>query len=395
MPSCINLSKTVLMKIIYIIICSLLLHSIGFGSDSLYVRKMTDTLASTTFMGRGYVRDGMNRAGKLIAGEMQRIGLEVQEQSFQYPVNTFGGAMSLAINGKKLQPGAQFLIWPGSKSLRAGGHLEQQDSITWINQQQAVVIKFVDKLTWSVSQMQGDQTLFYVLKSAVKSPANFSCHVEAFLDPAFKSKNIIGTIRGTKRPDSMIVFTAHYDHLGAMGTETFFPGANDNAGGVAMMLDLAAYYKKNPPLYTMQFIAFAGEEAGLVGSEYYVNHPVTDLALIRFLLNLDLVGNGEEGITVVNATLFPRAFSLLKQLNMEKELLVEINSRGKARNSDHYWFTEKEVPSFFIYTLGKRKAYHDVDDIPATVPFYEINDLEILLIAFIKKIMSGGLPANG
>lgn len=363
-----------------------LLTSLAYAGDSLYVRKITGTLASKSFMGRGYIQNGMKHAGNFIADEMKTIGLAVEKQSFNYPVNTFPGDILLTVNGIALQPGKQFIVSPGSKSARAMGTLIQADSITWINQEKRIIITLVDKLTWSVAQEQADNTAFSVLKTAVQTPADFECKVDADFKNKFMADNIIGTIKGNKRPDSVILFTAHYDHLGAMGKDTWFPGANDNAGGVALMLDLARYFAAHPPAYTIQFIAFAGEEAGLVGSKYYAENPLTSLQKIKFLTNLDLVGNGDEGITVVNATEFPNAFSLLQQINASKHLLVAVNSRGKAANSDHYWFTEKGVPSFFIYTLGKRKAYHDVDDIASTVPWYEVNDLEQLLIAFTNAL---------
>jgi Zn-dependent M28 family amino/carboxypeptidase len=173
-----------------------------------------------------------------------------------------------------------------------------------------------------------------------------------------------------------------------MGSKTIFPGANDNASGTALLLALAKRMVEQPLEYTTVFIFFAGEEAGLVGSSFYVSQPVYPLSNIRFLLNLDLMGNGEEGITVVNATVFENEFKLLQEINNKGKLLVAINSRGKAQNSDHYYFTEKGVPSFFWYTLGKRKAYHDVNDIAETVPLYEANDLLQLALAFSKQVIS-------
>jgi len=152
------------------------------------------------------------------------------------------------------------------------------------------------------------------------------------------------------------------------------------------MLSLAKYYAEHPAKYTVVCIAFAGEEAGLLGSAYYVNHPMIDLQRIRFLVNLDLVGNGDEGITVVNATEFPQAFTMMQRINEEKKLLVAVNSRGKARNSDHYWFTEKGVPSFFIYTLGGIKAYHDVYDVDSTLPNDHYVQLYKLLTTFVGNL---------
>jgi len=87
----------------------------------------------------------------------------------------------------------------------------------------------------------------------------------------------------------------------------------------------------------MFLIAFGAEEAGLVGSKHFVEHPLFDLKQIRFLLNTDIMGSGEEGITVVNATLFKPEFEKLIELNEEGNYLPQIKSRGPAANSDHYF----------------------------------------------------------
>lgn len=359
------------------------------ANDSLYVRHITDTLSSKAFLGRGYVENGMQKAAKFIAAEMQQIGLKVETQRLNFPVNVFAGKMALSINGVALKPGSDFIVGPESRGIKAKGELRQQDSVSYVFPEERVIIKLVDKLTWSVAQEQADYTVFQVLRSAAHSPASFSCDVAARFNKSFDCENVMGSIKGAVNPDSIIVFTAHYDHLGAMGEETYFPGANDNAGGVALMLGIAKKFIQNPPPYTVVFIAFAAEEAGLVGSKYFVEHPLIDLTKISFLINLDLMGNGDEGITVINATEFPAAFSLLQKINTDKKLLAAVNSRGKAANSDHYFFTEKGVPSFFIYTLGKRKAYHDVQDVAETVPWFEVNDLETLLFDFAEKTMRG------
>ena len=187
-------------------------------------------------------------------------------------------------------------------------------------------------------------------------------------------------------PDSFIFITAHYDHLGGMGLNTFFPGANDNASGVSLLLNLARYYSMSPQRYSIGFICFAGEEAGLVGSKFYTEYPLRPLDNIRFLLNTDLAGTGEEGITVVNATEFPEAFSLLKGINDEYKLLPAVKERGKAANSDHYYFSEKGVPAFFFYTMGGIKAYHDIFDRPETLPLDRHEELFRLVSLFVEGI---------
>ena len=138
----------------------------------------------------------------------------------------------------------------------------------------------------------------------------------------------------------------------------------------------------------MVFILFSGEEIGLFGSKYFTEHPLIPLKNISFLVNLDLEGTGIEGITVVNGSIYTKEFNLLKQINNKENLLSKVSSRGKAANSDHYFFSKNGVPSFFIYTLGGIKAYHDIYDISATLPMNKYSDLFTLLIKFNKELMS-------
>jgi Zn-dependent M28 family amino/carboxypeptidase len=137
----------------------------------------------------------------------------------------------------------------------------------------------------------------------------------------------------------------------------------------------------------MAFILFSGEEAGLLGSKYFTDNPLIPLSNIRFLVNLDLEGTGIDGITVVNATVYPKEFAMLKQINEKDKYMVKINSRGKAANSDHYLFTEKGVPAFYIYTLGGIQAYHDIYDVSATLPLNKYEDEFRLLVKFNDGLM--------
>ena len=184
----------------------------------------------------------------------------------------------------------------------------------------------------------------------------------------------------------MVVFTAHYDHLGAMGKNCYFPGANDNASGTSMVLNFVKYYSEHKPKYKTVFIFFSGEEIGLLGSKYFTTHPSIDLKKVKFLINLDLLGTGDDGMMVVNGAIFTKQFELLEKINKEKQLVKEIKKRGKAQNSDHYWFTELGVPSFFIYTLGGVSFYHDIDDVEKTLPLTDYKDVFKLLTEFAEKL---------
>jgi aminopeptidase YwaD len=363
-----------------------------FSQDTAYARRIIDTLTSRDYHGRGYVDEGVNKAAKFLQKEFQDIGLMPIDrqrwvQEFSYPVNTFPGEMRVRIDGKDLRPGNDFIVLAESRSIDGTYDLTKGDSSHFINPRAKLIVSLEDKLTWKVSGQVADYTTISALKSVTSNePKQIELKIENDFVRKYKTGNVCGMVQGTEFPDSFIVFSAHYDHLGEMGKEAYFPGANDNASGVSQLLGLAKYYSKNPQKCSIAFILFSGEEAGLIGSHYFVEHPIIPLNKIRFLINLDLTGTGEEGIMVVNATEFKKEYQLLKSINEKSNLFQTIGERGKAKNSDHYWFTEKGVPSFFIYTLGGIKAYHDVYDKGETLPNDHYVQLFKLLTGFIKEL---------
>lgn len=408
---------------------------ISFWSSSQIeeVRRITETLCSEAFHGRGYVNQGDSIAAEFIASEFQKIGAEQIKgsyfQDFSFPVNSFPGAMEVKIGGKSLVPGEDFVVSPNSpefkgtlKPFRIDPELasdtdelvEKLKSILSSDAYNAVFLDFASatgdtlknlrglkyelaqmihvvestssKFTWSVAQVQAPYLTLEIQDSVISDFSSIEVNVEAKLINNHHTRNVIATIPAKRKCKKTIVFTAHYDHLGQMGTATYFPGANDNASGTAMLLSMAKYFKENPVDYNVVFIAFAGEEAGLLGSKYYVEHPLFPLKKIKFLINLDIMGSGEEGITVVNGTLFQKEFHLLEVINTEMDLLQQVKVRGPAANSDHYWFTEKGVPAFFIYTMGLNKNYHDVFDKYENLTFVEYDDITTLLVQFVERL---------
>jgi aminopeptidase YwaD len=193
--------------------------------------------------------------------------------------------------------------------------------------------------------------------------------VDAQIIHNYQTQNLAAIVRGSTQPDSFLVVSAHYDHLGMMGSDAYFPGANDNASGVALLLELAAHYARpeNRPACSVVFLLFGAEEAGLVGSRYFVAHPLVPLPRIKFLVNLDLLGTGEEGATIVNGKIYEPAYQRLVALNDAHHYLPRLTARGRAANSDHFPFSEAGVPAFFLYTRGGSQAYHDVHDVPAAL----------------------------
>jgi len=380
------------MKRLFILLMSLYFFNAS-AQDISFARKIVDTLTSPYFWGRGYTNDGMKKAADFIADQFKQYGLQPLDkksffQKFSYPVNTFPGKMEVAINGRQLVAGKDFIVAPEAHGLKAEGILQEKDSADFIDMKNRLIVNLSDKLTWSASAEAAEYTLIEIDKKAVdKPPAEFKVDIDSKFINNFKAANVCSYVKGTEKPDSFIFITAHYDHLGGMGKDIYFPGANDNASGISLLLNLARYYATHPQKYSIGFICFAGEEAGLFGSKYFTENPLVPLKNIRFLINTDLAGTGDEGITVVNATEFPKEFAFMNEVNDEDKLLVKINPRGKAANSDHYFFTEKGVPAFFFYTMGGIKAYHDVFDRPETLPLNEHEDLFKLIVKFNQKLM--------
>ena len=370
----------------------LLFHGV-YAQDSAFARKMVDTLASRYFWGRGYTRDGMHKAADFLVSELKSFGVAPMDgksylQPFSYSINTFPGKMEVAINGVQLVPGKDFLVSNESRGVKCDGKLFQKDSVTFIDPADRVMVTFEKKLTWSAEQKASDYTWIQLDKTLQKDlPVTIKADIENKLIDNYKTANVCGIVKGTSKPDSIIVYTAHYDHLGSMGADTYFPGANDNASGDSEVLMLAKYYGAHPQPYSIAFIFFAGEEAGLLGSQYFTKNPLIPLSNIRFLVNLDLEGTGVEGITVVNATVYPKEFALLRKISDQYHYFVKVYSRGKAANSDHYMFTEKGVPAIYFYTMGGIKAYHDIYDRAATLPLDHIEPEFNMLLKFNAGLM--------
>lgn len=393
------------------------------GQDSLYAREVIKELTSEKYNGRGYVKEGDKKAATYIAAEFKKHGLQPLGsknyfQEFGFPVNTFPSCMEVSINGTTLQAGKDFIVDPGMKkttgkydivrieknmvlyskaeisgkwilldTVGTGIQIKKDDWTAWkqnIFGAAGMIIVQPVKLTWSVSTEEEKFPVIEIVKSSLpESPASIKLNICNKFIPRHETQNVIGYIPGKSNPDSYLFISAHYDHLGRMGTNAWFPGANDNASGIAMLLNLAKHYSQHPPEYSIVFIAFAGEEAGLIGSMYYTENPVVPLTSIKFLLNLDLLGTGDDGMMVVNATEYPQHFSRLDSINTQKQLLPKIGQRGKAANSDHYFFTEKGVPAFFCYTLGGISAYHDIYDIEKTLPLTRFKEVFQLFTGFL------------
>ncbi|MEE1098047.1 MAG: M28 family peptidase, partial [Bacteroidales bacterium] len=164
------------------------------------------------------------------------------------------------------------------------------------------------------------------------------------------------------------------------------PGANDNASAVAVLLDLAKYYAKNPAEHSVVFMFVTGEEIGLVGSTFAAENPLVDLSKMKFLFNLDMVGTGSTGVAVINGKKEPEAGKLLQTINEENHWFSKVVLGEESCNSDHCPFVQKGVPAHFLFTYGcEYNEYHTVYDDGVELSFTKHIDFCNLLKEFIKR----------
>lgn len=172
-----------------------------------------------------------------------------------------------------------------------------------------------------------------------------------------------------------IVIGAHYDHLG-LGDEhslapnqlgTIHPGADDNASGTAGVIELARWFSHQPqPRRGILFITFAGEELGLLGSNWYVNHPVLPLENAVGMINLDMIGRIRDGkVFVSGAQTGTTLGRILDEVKPPAPLHTDESGKNSGTNmsdaSDHASFTSKQIPVLFFFS-GLHADYHKPSD---------------------------------
>ena len=341
-----------------------------------YAHDVISTLCKPAFYGRGYIKKGLSKSQRYLEKEFIRQGLKPlfgnsYKQSFQHPIVTFPKNISLKINGSSYRVGFNILPDPSNNSVFGTYNLTKTKQGLWVDSIHNLKLIYKRKLTHSLSTQFQNSKVFYVNDSLLLDQKELICNIKqpVSIIPNYLNYNLGAVVSGRLYPDSFIVITAHYDHLGGIGSNVFFPGANDNASGVSMVLNLMRYFKAHPLPKSIAFVFFSGEEAGLLGSRFFTEHSPFLLKNINTLINLDLLGNGSEGCTIVNGSIYRSLMDRIIALSAPyPHLNKQMKSRGKAANSDHYWFSEKGVRSLFFYTMGGVSAYHDPFDVHETLP---------------------------
>ncbi len=423
------------MRKLFLCLTLISISSLVNGQDLNFVKSNIKKLTSPEFHGRGYVKKGDIISSEYLSKQFKTFGLKPfgkdYFQYYQFDVNTFPKKMEMLIDGKELEPTRDFYINPGSIGVKGRFKVERfglnevkkdtaflktfftadhsnsfilldtlgwgknefrkgmRDAISGNLMRAKGVLELADTgMIFSVRTFNNNYSKFTVRRKSM--PANAST-IELKVDQKLlkhTARNVIGYLPG--QTDTFIVFTAHYDHLGRMGKDHYFPGANDNASGTSMVLDLIRELsKKTNHHYSYAFMLFSGEEAGLLGSQHYVTSPLFPLSKIKQVLNFDMVATGSGGVNIFNGTVHKKEFALLDTINKANNFGLELKMKSTSRGSDHYPFHQKGIPALFILTDGKEVGYHVPEDRLEKLPFNAYEKLYKIIYQYIEAKENG------
>jgi hypothetical protein len=401
------------------------------AQDIKYVRQQLELLCSPEFHGRAYYKKGDNIAADHLAGQFKKFELMSYSsdyfQNYSFKVNSLE-EVSVKINGNELEFGIDYMMNASSGSLSGkfipvtiNASMMKKPALLFSilneNRQNSLIIldslglnnpdlyRFVKSMV-----MSGQSGISGVIEVFARTPGGrigrnalpgphiqlnrnalpetiheVEIHINNKYYENYQTQNVIGYIPG--QSEKVIVFTAHYDALGSFGNGNYFPGASDNASGTAMVLDLAKHFTSGEkPYYSIAFMLFSGEEAGLMGSTHYVNNPLFPLNKIKLVINLDMVGTGQEGVILFNAIQRPLEASIVQKINERSQFMKDVDERTGTANSDHYPFNEKEVPAIFFLTKGRSGGGHNIFDTADKLPLYGYENLFKLVLEITREL---------
>ncbi|MBS1947969.1 MAG: M20/M25/M40 family metallo-hydrolase [Bacteroidetes bacterium] len=381
-------------------------------------------LADDKLEGRRAGTAGEKLASDYIIAQFQSAGLDkIEEGSWLQPFAIYDGKQvdsttRFIINGKELALNKDFFPLPFSATKNVSGTLAialQESGAPWFVDLKdlleenhdnphfdldealhakvkacakdgavAVVFyndsKFNDGISFNSkdkSDVEAIPVLYATSDARKKYFKDESVSIDVIIDVSISEKkrvghNVLGFINNGA--DKTIILGAHYDHLGYgedgnslyRGTDKqIHNGADDNASGTAALMALAALLKKSKlKSNNYLFIAFSGEELGLFGSKYFVEHPAVDLKKVNYMINMDMVGRLNDSshvLTIGGYGTSPEWGELFSANNSKKNYLKFNYDSSGTGPSDHTSFYRKDIPVLFFFT-GLHKDYHRPSD---------------------------------
>ena len=419
--------ETTTKKCLLFLLLSLIIMPTG-AQDLKHYKRVIKELSSAKYQGRGYAKGGANKAGKYLQKEFVKAGVdEVTLQPFKLDINTFCGKMEMWADGKKLRAGIDFSMREYSPGVHGTFPVYHVDTLNYSAERMFADLSkpeyanclvscefwftYRHKEDFSRLQKAGectnagliytwespikffkayghyviDKPILWVTPDAIEGVREVRAEVDNKFLKGYECFNVIAKVGG-QRHDSCYVFTAHYDHIGNLGNKIFYAGANDNASGTAAIVTLAEYYVKHRPPYDMYFIAFSGEDANLRGSTWYAEHPIVPLQQIKYLFNIDMIGDNSPIQYCEVSDEGMRGFPLFEQINERGHYFESLHRGDLAANSDHYPFAIRHVPCIFLENEkgDAYQYYHTIFDTYKTVRFDSYEPVFRLVRDFIE-----------
>ena len=232
----------------------------------------------------------------------------------------------------------------------------------------------------------------FTLNQTDKGEIYLQTHQSEQVGKTIETANVIGMIRGES--DQSIILSAHYDHVGKDENE-YYPGADDNASGVAALLELAEEFAQYKNLkYTMIFLATSAEESGLLGSSYHVNHPGFEPERVICNINMDMISRCDSEQADCDYLYFisdNRSEALDSLVREADKLFPECTLDYSDSYSyiffrtDTYNFSKKGIPSILFFA-GFHDDYHKPTDTMDKIDF-DILENRIKLICEVIKLL--------
>lgn len=390
------------------------------------VDRIIKTLSSDEMQGRRVFTEGIERAAHFIQSEFKQIGLEPlvgledYEQIFSLYTTKVKKA-SLNLNGKPI-PASEFwaqsslpkLEWLNPENIHiyyireAENFQQRYDDILKEDIDGLVLVSEVHNAAFKSMQTRFSRQRIYIdaytgaSKVFVLNTAEKIDHVEAFF--VFETttqllKNVVGMIPGKSKPNELVLFTAHYDHLGILaGVEgdTIANGADDNASGTTAVISLAKYFHNQPPPErSLIFVAFTAEETGGFGAQYFAGQ--LDPAAIVAMINMEMLGTESKfGMNTAFVTGYEKTdLGKIMQENLQdKEYSLHPDpypTQNLFYRSDNATFARLGVPAHTISSsqIDVDPFYHTVNDEYGNIDVAHLTNMIEAIALGSRSIVSG------
>ncbi len=231
-------------------------------------------------------------------------------------------------------------------------------------------------------------------KSFFQPVPNFLKDGKISSDKDFLGRNVVAVLPGSdpKLKDEWICLSAHFDHLGVKNG-VLYPGADDNATGVAMLIEVAERLSllKEKPKRTLVFVAFDLEEIGLIGSTYFAGHPPFDIGKLKVFMTADMLGRSmgnvmDEYMFLLGTESSKELLKLAKEMPPEKGLTIgRLGADLVGTRSDYGPFRDRKIP-FLFFTSGQNPDYHSSRDLPDRIDFHKLRLISLWIADVTWKL---------